>query len=213
MSEQPEQPGWKKPTNSIWVKLLVLVIWSCFIGIIFTIVLLLTGVVKLPATLQSPNNSPPVSQPIVAPAELPLDQPTPQVVDPTSPASVVPVTSPEPQTTRIPIEPKLEEPASSSPLVLFGVYVAGCQDVSTIEKPGDRQVTLSIEVGGGNDLYRYFFKNNGKWLDLQGKNLVVLWEAGTGWQADFAVESARERIEFSWHFNPGQMPTGIDCPR
>jgi hypothetical protein len=113
-----------------------------------------TGTAPL-ATAAPPTTAPTATEPI--PTEtLPLE-PSPE---PTQAATPVP-TATRPRPT----------PTSSGPLSA-AIYVANCRSAPTAEKPGRVIVQISVEAGGGNGKYRYFFQNREfptKFIDIPGE--------------------------------------------
>jgi hypothetical protein len=55
------------------------------------------------------------------------------------------------------------------------VYVVGCRNAPTPEKPGNIVVQISIDASGGNGVYRYFMQG----IESPGKFADIEWERGS----------------------------------
>jgi hypothetical protein len=131
-----------------------------------------TEPVKVPATPQ--------------PTSMPPTQPPPTAVPPTDTAApaptkppVVPTNTSAPQPTETAVaapaatKPR-STPTSAGPLSA-AIYVANCRSAPTSEKPGRIVVQISVEAGGGNGRYRYFYQDK----ESPTKFIEVIGEKGT----------------------------------
>lgn len=208
-----KESNWEKEGWASWIAGWAISVWGCLIIIIGLVIGIVVFSLLFPPKNQS-IPSPPVQATIVQPTSTSViilpSEGTPESTTggPERPSVGQPTSPP---VTQVPITLKPGEPPATRPLEFFGVYIAGCRSVSTVEKPGNRLVTLAIEAGGGNGIYRYYYQVGGQWIQLPDKFITIEWEAGTGWSSLLAVESASERLEFPKHFNPDDLPPQIEC--
>lgn len=97
------------------------------------------------------------------------------------------------------------QPKPSGPLTFTGtgVYVANCRLTPTTDKPGGIVIQISVEVTGGNGVYKYFDNDGKQWptkfIDVQG-------EKGTASIGKVKVTSGDgQSIEKEYDIAPGDL--------
>lgn len=119
--------------------------------------------------------TPPPSGDNTAPAA-PTDAPAPGSDATPVPPTDAPVDTPTEEPTATPtVVVRVRPSATSSGPLDFQVYVAGCSNAPTSEKPDNVKVTLSIEATGGNGVYRYTHQG----VELADKFFDVEWAKST----------------------------------
>jgi hypothetical protein len=85
------------------------------------------------------------------------------------------------------------------------IYVANCTSSPTAEKPGRIVVQISVEAGGGNGRYRYFYQDK----ESPTKFIEVIGEKGTRIIGEVKVASGDgQEIKKEFNISPGELT----CP-
>ncbi len=160
----------------------------------------------------SPDSfTPTAALPATSPAPaIPTNAPTIAAHTPTLPPTAVPPSVTATDTPTLPpATPTSARPrptAASSGRLSVAIYVANCRSAPTATKPGGIVIQISVEVQGGNGVYKYFDNEGGlrtsKFIDID-------WEKGARLLGKVTVTSGDgQTVEKEYSISPSEL----NCP-